>query len=104
VNGAAAVRALRRELTGLVAVASLLLGACGDDGSDFDVERWRVDAQDEFGPEEEHPDGSKDDYVVLATAICDQDDSTRQTMLDNLGADFEGSMQQYILKTFCPNV
>ena len=72
--------------------------------SGFDMESWRQEAIDRFGPEETHPDGSKDDYVQLARTICDQSDSDRSTMRSNLGARYEGSLQQFIIEEFCPNV
>ena len=71
---------------------------------DFDPEAWRSEAIKRFGPEQTFDDGSKDDYVRLAFSICEQSNSERQTMLTNLGADYEGSFQQFIIETFCPYV
>ncbi len=72
--------------------------------SGFDLEAWRAEAIERFGPEEVYDDGSKDDYVDLAYMICDQTGEERANMLDNLGDDYEGSRTQFILEEFCPNV
>lgn len=72
--------------------------------SNFDVEAWRLEAIEKFGPEQTNPDGSKDDYVRLALSICGQRNAERETMLTNLGADYEGSFQQFVIETFCPYV
>jgi len=68
----------------------------------FDTEEWRRRAIEKFGPEQTYSDGSKDDYVRLALSICKQSDAERQTMRTNLGADYEGSFQQFVIETFCP--
>jgi hypothetical protein len=68
----------------------------------LDVEAWRREAIQKFGAEETYSDGSKDDYVQLALSICDLSASERENMLTNLGADYEGSLQQFIIETFCP--
>ena len=47
-------------------------------------------------------DGSKDDYVNTALSICKQNNADRQTMLSNLGAQYQGSFQQFVIDTFCP--
>ena len=73
------------------------------DAGDFDVEAWRADAIERFGPEEVFDDGSREDYVELAFSICDQSASDRERMRDNLGADYDGSFQQFIIEEFCPN-
>lgn len=92
-------------MLGSLAVAVLLVGGCGDDDdSGFDVEEWRAEAVAEFGPEQEYDDGTKDDYVAIAESICAQSDAERSTMRENLGDDYDGSMQEYILETYCPNV
>jgi len=70
----------------------------------FDVEAWRRKAIERFGPEQTNADGSKADYVRLAYSICNQSSSERQTMRTNLGSDYEGSDQQFIIETFCPYV
>jgi hypothetical protein len=70
----------------------------------FDHEAWRLEAIQRFGPEETFDDGSKEDHVRLALSICKQSSSERETMLTTLGADYEGSDQQFILETFCPHV
>lgn len=75
--------------------ASLELG-------NFNVEAWRQEAIKKFGSEKTFSDGSKDDYVRLALSICKQSSSERETMLTNLGADYEGSFQQFVIETFCP--
>lgn len=72
--------------------------------SGFDVEAWRTEAVARFGPEETHSDGSKDDYVQLARMICIQPASERSAMQGNLGANYEGSVQQFIIEEFCPNI
>ena len=72
--------------------------------SGFDVEAWRAEAIKRFGPEETFDDGSKDDYVQLAHTLCDQSANERATMRSNLGPRYEGSLQQFILEEFCPNV
>lgn len=70
----------------------------------FDVEDWRSKAISKFGPEQILDDGSKDDYVRYALSICDLSNSELDTMRSNLGSNFEGSFQQFVLDTFCPNV
>ena len=72
--------------------------------SGFDVEEWRAQAIERFGPEETFDDGSKDDYVFVARQVCDQSDEERATMLENLGSRYDGSLQQFIIDEFCPNV
>lgn len=74
------------------------------DMGSFDTEAWRRKAIEKFGPEQTYSDGSKDDYVRLALSICKQSDAERETMRTNLGADYEGSLQQYVIETFCPYV
>jgi hypothetical protein len=74
------------------------------DAGNFDTEEWRRKAIEQFGPEQTFNDGSKDDYVRLAFSICKQSQSERETMLTNLGADYEGSFQQFVIETFCPYV
>lgn len=68
----------------------------------FDVEAWRSEAVKKFGPEKTFADGSKNDYVRIALSICNQSSTDRQTMLNNLGAGYEGSFQQFAIETFCP--
>lgn len=68
----------------------------------FDTEEWRRKAIEKFGPEQTFSDGSKDDYVRLALSICEQSNAERETMLTNLGADYEGSFQQFVIETLCP--
>jgi len=70
----------------------------------FDVEAWRRETIKKFGGEQTNPDGSKDDYVRFALPICKQSNAERETMLTNLGADYEGSFQQFVIETFCPYV
>ena len=72
------------------------------DAGDFDVEAWRAEAIERFGPEETFDDGSKEDYVEIAFLICDQSASDRARMMENLGADYDGSFQQFIIESFCP--
>jgi hypothetical protein len=74
------------------------------DLGNFDTDEWRRRAIEKFGPEETYSDGSKDDYVRLALSICNQTNAERETMLTNLGADYEGSFQQFVIETFCPYV
>jgi len=74
------------------------------DFGNFDVEAWRRKAIEKFGPEQTFSDGSKEDYVRLALSICMQTNAERETMLTNLGADYEGSLQQFVNETFCPYV
>jgi hypothetical protein len=70
----------------------------------FDVEAWRREAIKKFGQEQTNSNGSKDDYVRFALPICKQSNAERDTMLTNLGADYEGSFQQFVIETFCPYV
>lgn len=70
----------------------------------FDVESWRREAIEKFGPEETFSDGSKEDYVRLALIICKQSNAERETMRINLGSDYEGSFEQFIIESFCPYV
>lgn len=93
-SGAQAALDCARQAGGL---PSLDLGA-------FDTEEWRQKAIERFGPEHTFSDGSKDDYVRLALSICEQSNTERETMLTNLGADYEGSFQQFVIETFCPYV
>jgi hypothetical protein len=72
------------------------------DLGNFDAEEWRRKAIEKFGPEETYSDGSKDDYVRIALSICNQSTAERETMKTNLGADYEGSFQQFVVETFCP--
>lgn len=74
------------------------------DFGSFDHETWRQEAVRRFGPETVYDDGSKTDYVRIALSICGQSSSERETMRTNLGADYEGSFQQFIIETFCPYV
>lgn len=74
------------------------------ESGNFDTEEWRRKAIEQFGPEQTFSDGSKEDYVRLALSICKQSQSERETMLTNLGADYEGSFQQFVIETFCPYV
>jgi hypothetical protein len=74
------------------------------DLGNFDTEEWRRRAIEKFGPEETYSDGSKDDYVRIALSICKQSNAERETMRTNLGADYEGSFQQFVVETFCPYV
>lgn len=71
---------------------------------DFDVEAWRDEAIERFGAEEVFDDGSREDYVKIAFSICDQSESERDQMRENLGGDYEGSFQRFIIEEFCPNV
>jgi hypothetical protein len=70
----------------------------------LDVEAWRRKAIEKFGPEQTHSDGSKDDYVRLAVGICKLSNTERASMKTNLGATYEGSIQQFTIETFCPYV
>lgn len=70
----------------------------------FDIEAWRRKAIERFGPEQTYSDGSNDDYVRLALSICKQSAAEREIMQTNLGADYEGSFQQFVIETFCPYV
>lgn len=70
----------------------------------FDTEAWRAEAIERFGPEKTHTDGSKSDYVDLAVTLCEQTPSERKTMLDNLGAKYPGSFQEFVHTDFCPNL
>lgn len=72
------------------------------DMNGVDPEAWRSEAIRRFGPEETFDDGSKEDYVELALMICNQTDGERATMRANLGAEYEGSFQKFMLDTFCP--
>lgn len=74
------------------------------DLGNFETEEWRRKAIEKFGPEETHSDGSKDDYVRLALSICKETNAERETMQTNLGPDYEGSLQQFVIETFCPYV
>jgi len=74
------------------------------DTGNFDTEEWRQQAMKKFGPEQTYSDGSKDDYVRLALSICKQSNAERETMRTNLGSDYEGSFQQFVIETFCPYV
>ena len=74
------------------------------DLGEFNVEAWRAEAIERFGPEEVFDDGSKDDHVKLAFLICDQSAGARNEMKGNLGADYAGSFQEFIITEFCPNV
>lgn len=71
---------------------------------DFDVEAWRSEAIERFGPEKTYDDGSKGDYVRLALSICKLNGAEEAAMRANLGARYEGSLQQFIVNTFCPHV
>jgi hypothetical protein len=63
-------------------------------GGGFDEEAWRRETIRRFGDEPEYADGSKLDYVDTARMLCDQ-----ETYPDYE----EGSLQAYMLKTYCPN-
>lgn len=63
--------------------------------SPFDVEAWRRQTIELFGPEREFSDGSKEDYVEQARALCATEDRP----------DYEqGSIQEHMEETFCPYV
>lgn len=64
-----------------------------------DLEAFRAQALDEFGVGAEEEDGSSLDAVATAQMLCNGD---VETMLSNLGDNFEGSFQQLALTTFCP--
>jgi hypothetical protein len=66
--------------------------------NNFDVEAWRREAIQKFGPEKTYSDGSKDDYVKLALSICKYKAADPSVTYD------DGSLQQYIIDTFCPHV
>ena len=70
--------------------------------ADLDVEAWRSEAIERFGPEMTFDDGSKLDYVRLALSICKKGDAEVAAMEANLGAEYEGSFQQFVIDTFCP--
>jgi hypothetical protein len=72
------------------------------DLDNFDAEEWRQRAIEKYGAEQTYSDGSKDDYVRFALSICEQSDAERETMITNLGTDYEGSFQQFVVETFCP--
>ncbi len=64
-------------------------------GERFDEEAWRRQTTKRFGEEPEYADGSKLDYVDTARMLCDQEKHPDYE---------EGSLQAYMLETFCPNV
>lgn len=70
----------------------------GDAGAEsqegFDVEAWRQEVIDTFGPEVVNPDGSKDDYVEMARSYCVNGTRTPPP----------GSLGEFVLETFCPYV
>ncbi len=70
----------------------------------FDYETWRQEAIQKFGAEQTYSDGSKQDYVYIALTICRESSTDRETMIANLGANYQGSLQQFIIDTFCPHV
>lgn len=72
------------------------------DLGNFNVEDWRQKTIEKFGPEQTNSDGSKDDYVRFALAICDLSKAERETMQANLGSDYKGSFQEFVIETFCP--
>lgn len=69
-----------------------------DFGNNFDTEEWRRKTIEKFGEEQAYDDGSKDDYVRLALSICKYKKENPSMIYD------EGSLQKYILDTFCPYV
>lgn len=67
----------------------------------LDVEEWRAQAIEGFGPEEVFDDGSRSDYVRIARVICQEDPARmRRTM----GSAYDGSLQEFIFDTFCPYI
>lgn len=67
-------------------------------GNNFDTEEWRRKTIEKFGEEQAYDDGSKDDYVRLALSICKYKKDNPSMIYD------EGSLQKYILDTFCTYV
>lgn len=65
----------------------------------IDEEAFRAEAIERFQVGAPESDGSAIDAVALAQTLCDGDVAT---MVANLGADWEGSFQQFALSTFCP--
>ena len=72
--------------------------AVGAEG--FNVEAWRAEVIERFGPEQSL-DGFQNDYVLWAFAICDVIASDRDLIL---GASYDGSFRQFAAEEFCPNV
>jgi|GEM_PF-1352323 len=70
---------------------------------DFDIEVWRSEAIEMFGPEETFDDGSKEDYVWYALTICDLSEAKKATQRANLGEEYIGSFAQFVIDTFCPH-
>lgn len=68
------------------------------DFGNFDVEAWRRQTIDKYGPEQTYDDGSKQDYVRFALSICEYKESHPSMVYE------AGSFQQYVLDTFCPYV
>lgn len=65
----------------------------------IDEDAFRAEAIERFQVGAPESDGSAIDAVALAQTLCDGDVGT---MVANLGADWEGSFQQFALSTFCP--
>ena len=65
----------------------------------IDEETFRQEALERFQIGVVEADGSKMDAVSTARLICDGDVAA---MLDRLGADFEGSFQQFAMTAYCP--
>lgn len=65
----------------------------------LDLDAWRRTTAKQFGSEQTHSDGSKDDYIRLALSLCKEDQSKLKT---RLGRVYEGSLQEHIAGTFCP--
>lgn len=64
----------------------------------FNVETWRRQTIEKYGPEQTYDDGSRQDYVRFALSICEYKESNPSMVYE---AD---SFQQYVLDTFCPYV
>lgn len=86
-----------------IVVDCLLAGTAEEPPADSSDEEFRQQMIERFGPEEVYDDGSRQDYLGLAKSICDQSPVDRRTMRRNLGGNFEGSIQEFIIDNYCRN-
>ena len=71
---------------------------------DIDSEEWRRRAIEKFGQEEVYDDGSKEDYIRIALIVCELYQKDGESMIINMGADYNDSFEKFAIETFCPYV
>ena len=71
--------------------------------ANVDDDAFRAEALERFEMGKPEPDGSALDAAAFAKSLCQRSDSELADMKSNLGADWEGSFQQFAVQTYCPD-